>query len=309
VSQYIEDAFAVAQRFRNGPIALFTSAASTSTLGSRREGLVVVRRLLILALSATMAVLSVAVLPASGSPKTGFELPAQASEVAKGVFYLGSAVHDGVVVDGYAIVASDPRARRANAKPPWAGGGGDSGGGSVTDCYSFIAYGANWLNPEGYEIDSTGLADLDLVIDGAFSTWEAAAGGTEMVGIRQETGLPFEADSTSPDDRNEVYADQITEPGVLGYTIVWSTRKRGRIPGQIIEADMVIDTDWTWAIGAEPGAFDLETVVTHEAGHWVGLGHAPTTTTCADQLMYPSVAPNTTKGLGLGDIAGINALY
>ena len=267
------------------------------------------RRMLILALSATMAVLSVAVLPASGSPKTGFELPAQASEVAQGVFYLGSAVHDGVVVDGYAIAASDPRARRANARPPWAGGGGDSGGGSAADCYSFIANGANWLNPEGYVIDATGLAGLDSVIDGAFSTWEAAAGGTEMVGIRQATGLPFEADSTSPDNRNEVYADQITEPGVLGYTIVWSTRKRGPIPGQIIEADMVIDTDWTWATGAEPGAFDLETVVTHEAGHWVGMGHAPTTTTCAGQLMYPSVAPNTTKGLGLGDIAGINALY
>jgi hypothetical protein len=146
------------------------------------------------------------------------------------------------------------------------------------------------------------------VIDGAFSAWEAA-GGTNMVGGGQVTGLPLEADSISPDDRNEVYADQITDPGVLGYTIVWSTRTRGRIPGQIIEADMVIDTDWTWSIGAQPGAFDLRTVVTHEAGHWVGMGHAPTTTTCAGQLMYPSVAPNTAKGLGVGDIAGIQALY
>jgi hypothetical protein len=267
--------------------------------------------MLILALTATMAVLSVAVLPASSAPKTGFELPAQASEVARGVFYLGSAVHDGIVVDGYAIAIIDPRARRANAKPSWAGGGG--GGGSAADCYSFIANGARWLNPEGYEIDASGLAGLDTVIDDAFSAWEGAADdgtGIEMVGTRQKVpGGPFVADSTSPDNRNEVYAAPISDPGVLGYTIVWSTRSRGRTPGQIIESDMVIDTDWTWSLGAKAGAFDLRTVVTHEAGHWVGMGHTPTTATCAGQLMYPSIATGTSKVLGAGDVAGIRALY
>jgi Matrixin len=280
--------------------------------------LVIARRLLILALFAIMAVLSVAVLPASGSPKAGFDLPAQASEVAQGVFYLGSAVHDGVVVDGYAIAAGDPRERRANAKPPWAGGGGGGGGGGgdpVEDCYSFIANGAKWLNAEGYQVDAGELTVLDSVIDGAFDAWEDPFDEeTEIVGNRQQPIGEFEADIDSPDGRNEVYAASMSDPEVLGYTIVWSTRKRGRNPGQIIEADMVIDSGRKWAIGADDpgavsGAFDIRTVVTHEAGHWVGMGHAPTTTTCTDQLMYPSVSTNTAKGLGVGDEAGIKALY
>jgi hypothetical protein len=280
-----------------------------------------VRRLLILGLAATMAVLSVAVLPASGSPKAGFELPPEASEVAQGVFFLGSAVHDGVVVDGYAIAVGDPRARREDAKPPGAGGGRGGGGSDpAADCYSFIANGAKWVDTEGFEVEVAGSDDLDLtgVIGGAFQAWEDAA-GNNMVDddLQPPSGKEFLADSSSPDDRNEVYADSISDPGVLGYTIVWSTRKRGRTPGEIIEADMVIDTDFNWSENGKrvwTGAgddepFDLATVVTHEAGHWVGMGHAPTTSTCAKQLMYPSVAPRDIKLLGVGDTAGIKALY
>jgi hypothetical protein len=50
-------------------------------------------------------------------------------------------------------------------------------------------------------------------------------------------------------------------------------------------------------------------VFTHEAGHWVGMGHTDTTELCVDQTMYPSISSgdSTKRLLGEGDIAGISS--
>ena len=262
------------------------------------------------AVSVTATVVVSGVVPVSGAGTEPFTLPPQASEVAQGVFFLGTAVKDGVVVDGYTFETdhTEVRGRSANARPSKPGKGG--GGGNqdpAAGCYSFISAGASWLTPENYEVGTDSLG-VGALIGAAFGLWEAAAGDKDFVGsAATTTSADFVADTVSPDGHNEVYSGLVSDPGVLGYTIVWSTRGRGRTPGQIVEADMVIDTDWSWGNGADD--FDLGTVVLHEAGHWVGLGHTNTTSDCAGQVMYPSVSTGTVKPLGTGDIAGINALY
>ena len=65
------------------------------------------------------------------------------------------------------------------------------------------------------------------------------------------------------------------------------------------------DFDETWAIGAVPNAFDLETVAVHEIGHLLGLGHS----SVQDAIMFPSISHGVTKRLHEDDIQGINALY
>ena len=267
------------------------------------------------AVSIAATVVVSGVLPVSGAGKEPFTLPAQASEVAQGVFFLGTAVKDGVVVDGYAFETGQTvvRGRSANARPSKPGNGGGGGGNQdpTAGCYSFISAGASWRTIENYEVGPDSLG-VGASIASAFDTWETATTGDKnFVGseVELETPADFVADTASPDGHNEVYSGPVGDPGVLGYTIVWSTRGRGRIPGEIVEADMVIDndTDWTWGSGLED--FDLDTVVLHEAGHWVGLGHTNTTTDCAAQVMYPYVSPHELKTLRAGDIAGINALY
>lgn len=56
----------------------------------------------------------------------------------------------------------------------------------------------------------------------------------------------------------------------------------------------------------EPQDIDLQSVVTHEIGHLIGLAHSPV----EDAIMYPSIAPGQVKlQLQLDDIAGAQALY
>lgn len=259
---------------------------------------------------------------ASGPPS--FSLPEQASEVAPGVFFLGNAVKDGVVLEGYAYVhpaTAGDQGRRANAKPPGTPGGGNKGdgGGNASNCYSYIANGAKWNSLEGYVANLSFVpSGVDLSgINAAFGSWETAA-GTNIVNNGSSTTNTLVADTNSTDGQNEIYFASINEANVLGYTIVWSTRGFGRkVPGQVVEADMVIDTDseWSWYTGAAAGIgsgqIDFWSVFTHEAGHWVGMGHTSTDSVCLDQTMYPSIAKgdSSKRDLGVGDVAGASKLY
>jgi len=66
------------------------------------------------------------------------------------------------------------------------------------------------------------------------------------------------------------------------------------------------DTEHRWSIGKQEGAFDLETVALHEAGHLLGLMHSSK----AGSVMVPSVRPNVIKRkLHRDDVIGIHALY
>jgi hypothetical protein len=278
------------------------------------------RRVVFAQLAALLVAAGLATAAGASRPPS-FSLPEQASEVAPGVFFLGDVVQDGVVLEGYAYARfAEPAevGRRGNAKPPWAKGGS---GGEETDastCYSFIAKGAKWNTIEDYLFNpgNSYVGDIEHIaagIDGPFGTWEAAA-GNDIVGLGERTTASLVADTSGTDGKNEIYFASISDQGVLGYTIVWYTRSRGRFVGQIVESDMVIDDDdWSWYTdGAAIGSgIDFWGVFTHEAGHWVGMGHTKTTDLCNEQTMYPYISSGdlSKRSLEVGDIAGISALY
>lgn len=282
----------------------------------------------------TVLVVSLLVVPgltagASGPPS--FSLPDQASEVAPGVFFLGNAVEDGVALVGYAYAryaTTDERGRRANAKPEGTPGNGNGKGGGGGDeeppteesCYSYIANGAKWNIPESYLINTANIGGVTLAgTNGVFDTWETAAGvvnDTIVVSPESTTGATLVADTSGTDGQNEIYFASIGDEDVLGYTIVWYTRSRGPFIGGIVESDMVIDSgpEWDWYTGDDSAGnsqIDFWSVFTHEAGHWVGMGHTDTSDLCADQTMYPYISSgdSSKRALGVGDIAGVSSLY
>lgn len=95
------------------------------------------------------------------------------------------------------------------------------------------------------------------------------------------------------------------EPGMLALTTV-SFRKD---TGEIIDADIEINSDiyqQKISTGAnDPDAFDLESIITHETGHLIGLSHSP----IEEATMRPRYDKGDTslRDLANDDICGVCA--
>jgi hypothetical protein len=67
------------------------------------------------------------------------------------------------------------------------------------------------------------------------------------------------------------------------------------------------DSENAWAIGAVPGRLDVQTIATHEIGHFLGLGHEPD---ISDSIMTPSFGTNfVQRNLHQDDLDGYQVLY
>lgn len=78
--------------------------------------------------------------------------------------------------------------------------------------------------------------------------------------------------------------------------------------GEILDADIEVNTASNhFTITTKDAQFDLQTVLTHEVGHFIGLGHSADT----DAVMYASYERGSTKGRKLtpDDIAAVCAVY
>ncbi|MHB8511545.1 MAG: matrixin family metalloprotease [Actinomycetota bacterium] len=156
----------------------------------------------------------------------------------------------------------------------------------------------------------------------------------------ESTGTTGTAD---PEDGvNVIRWDSLGQGAILGYAQLWPSQ------GQRIEdVDIVLNNDWNWywltptdaATGTADGAVaffcsscispdvDLQSILTHEMGHALGLGH-PHVPTSSDprtdtywpensqdalnynQVMYPVYYANnaTQRVLQWGDVAGLQAV-
>lgn len=237
-----------------------------------------------------------------------FELPSQASEVAKDVFYLGSAVDNGRVVEGYLFL----HPRTVAARPPGAGNGG--GGGTTSTCYAFLASGARWKTAENYILDSTnanGMGDefVATAMQNAAQAWDNQT-GRSIFGARA-TGSIDGADTSAPDGKNEIYFAYINDAGTIAATTVWGRFSGPAALREIVEWDQVYD-DVKFAFGdatVNSGVMDMLNIAAHEVGHAAGMNHP--SDSCAEETMYRFAAAGETKkrDLNAGDIAGIKSLY
>ena len=270
---------------------------------------------------------------AQGRPK--FSLPPRAVEVAPNVFFLGTAIDNGRVVEGYAFVHPTGRTyagHRGGGTDRGGGrGGGGNGGDDVAECFSFVK-GGRWNSVEPYDfnpatIDST--LDQSLVgieLDMAIDEWEGEV-GVDILGDGNEKTTLLEADVVAPDTVNEFYfaevdiaLGEVVPVDVIAVTIVWGIFRGPPALRGLVEWDMVFDdVDFIWSIGDPPvsGKMDFANIATHEIGHAVGMDHTPASDppelsdTCFDQTMYPFAASGEIKkqDLDVGDINGIQKLY
>lgn len=236
-----------------------------------------------------------------------FSIPEHAVELAPGVFSLGSALHEGRVVEGIAFVDYE----KGYGKPAHAGEPKDKGG---STCYAFLANGAKWKSVEDWRINPENNVNLNhsfvyLNMVNNLDKWKNVS-GSEIFGNGVLTFESLAVDKSSPDGVNEVYFGFISEPGAIAVTVVWGIFRGPRGQRELVEWDQVYDIeDYDWSMSGESGKMDFENIATHEVGHAAGMGHP--SSDCVEETMYAYADFGETKkrDLNAGDIEGISDLY
>ncbi|HKY32965.1 MAG TPA: matrixin family metalloprotease [Candidatus Polarisedimenticolia bacterium] len=192
---------------------------------------------------------------------------------------------------------------------------------SAASAYVLLSPARKWFStPRLVHVDNGGLAsvtDGDGGVSatlGAVTAWNNAPGGPVL------SVTSSQADNTAIVRGDGVSNLEFSDPfGVCSgnciaatFTGFYNTGQTGTCGSlnvvAITDADIVFNTSFnfnTVAEGSCSSEIYLESVVTHEVGHLIGLGHSNQQAA----LMYPSVAFCDNKPLGTDDTAGRNALY
>ncbi|MCA9559940.1 MAG: matrixin family metalloprotease, partial [Myxococcales bacterium] len=174
-------------------------------------------------------------------------------------------------------------------------------------------YPVHWTAfPVRFVMDARGPRDLGLAaaeraVLGAFRAWQGAPGSAVAFvydGRVQRPGIGYDRDAEVNQNVITFSGDSWTyggEPLAVTLTLF----RRGS--GELVDADIVVNEhSYVWGEGAEVDN-DLQNALTHEVGHFLGLGHSDT----IDATMYASAAPGEIgkRTLHPDDVAAVQQLY
>jgi len=208
--------------------------------------------------------------------------------------------------------------RRGYGKPPWAGGGKP---GEDSGQYKLLGKGVEWKNtPITYVVDPD-FSNLERSF--VFSATVVAAEEWDVHTSAELFGsaaIVYDAswDYDAPDGRNELLWGDYPEEGVIAVTIIWGYFGGPPQIREIIEFDIMFDTDFAWGDAGQTSetdlgntnVMDLQNIAAHEFGHGAGLADLYDSSS-SEETMYGYSAYGETKKrtLYIGDTAGIQELY
>ena len=158
-------------------------------------------------------------------------------------------------------------------------------------------------------------ADVNVLIDRSISSWQQAA----AILLKRSTSAE---QSVSPPGNQGDGISLLTIAGTPENLALFpkgleDATARTRVfydsRGFITEADIVLNPYLQFSVDGTPGTFDLESTLTHELGHLLGLYHSPVlSSTMSDDLgrngLY-SLPSFSARTLASDDIAAIRSLY
>ena len=194
-----------------------------------------------------------------------------------------------------------------------------SGGNVSINRWDFTAFAVQWnLNPSAGSNISGSRSAAD-VIKAAFATWTFAP-NTFLPAARGADSSVSNESNSSPGINLICFvcadADFTKDAETLAVTITTTADAAGeadghggssRFPGQIIKADIIFSPSVTYSTNpaaAGGSTQDLQTVATHEIGHFFGLDHSGV----VRAVMFP-FAPEVQVSLSYDDVAGISTVY
>ncbi|MBN2590795.1 MAG: matrixin family metalloprotease [Sedimentisphaerales bacterium] len=172
--------------------------------------------------------------------------------------------------------------------------------------YTYISNGLKWKYTEDFVINaSEGIADL---VGLGMDEWEYWA-DADIFGNLYTGNVSV---NSSVDNINAIIFAPLEEQNVIAVTSVWGYFYGPPKTREIIEADMIFNTNYAWGTFENDGAgvMDILNIATHELGHVAGMGDLYDTTT-TEETMYGYSHEGETKKRDLysGDKAGIKNLY
>lgn len=158
-----------------------------------------------------------------------------------------------------------------------------------------------------YYINEDGCADIPqnqdtfYAIEQGFKEWTDDP--ASFVNFNYRTTCPYDP-TVGNDDHNVIGFKDMGDTGWLAVTLY------GIDGDRISEVDIVFNDNYTWSATGEEGKYDVQSVATHEAGHWLFLEDLYSSTN-SEQTMYGYVDPGELKKRTLewGDRAGVRYLY
>ena len=182
---------------------------------------------------------------------------------------------------------------------------GSLGGGYFAGANDFSFTGASWSSfaeAIDYWVDPTGAnlgeAEVIQAAQAAFDVWENdpdSAVDFTFAGMIQ---------IGTPDVFDDTFA--VTFANMPNETFLARASWTEYSDGTLASFDIVVNTRYTFGIGSGSGLwFDLTSVLAHEVGHALGLGHVD----AAEEIMTRSLRPASIESLGAGDLAGVRSLY
>lgn len=143
--------------------------------------------------------------------------------------------------------------------------------------------------------------DADDAVRAAFQAWSDVDGAAASFDALARPGaVPVAAH----DDQQVVFLAQGWSYGseALAVAAVWSDAQTG----ELMHFDVRLNGDVTWSTDGMDGSYDLESALTHEVGHVLGLDHSDRN----EATMFAELdAGHVRRGLHLDDEEGLRFLY
>lgn len=162
-----------------------------------------------------------------------------------------------------------------------------------------VNYVINPVNPDGLSTEF-----VQETIKEAAETWDAET-GSEL--FDDNYAVDENASYGTQDFKNAIVFGDYADSNVIGVTSIWFTR-RGK---QIVEFDMLFNTDFTWGDASVTPAFmDLANIATHELGHAVGMNDIYSDSCSAVTMYgYSDYGETSKRSLEPADITGLEQMY